>query len=254
MKYLLRDLVTKGQENPGGILTALSKSLEEKQMTIYMNNEDLSQTFSLLGWSGELINPQCPNQLSTLPCQVDSLIINESNVGVNKANSHTSREDSHVIEIKETMAKHTRNIVLNNSAFSNSWPKGGYKAYFRVFMPLNIKSLSIKIDGEDLEEDKYKVVDQSNNKVAGILIETPIKTKKNIEINYVVPIEFSLPHSYVFFNQKQPGTEGVLPQVIINHDPSLSPTLIAPQAQVQGNSIIFDNLDEDHAFVGVSFK
>jgi hypothetical protein len=254
LKYLIRDIMTKGQENPQGLLSSISKSVKEKQMTVYMENTDLSKTFSLLGWSGELIKPQCPNQLSALPCQVDALVINEANIGVNKANYHTSREDSHVIDLKENQAKHTRSIVLNNSAFSNAWPKGGYKAYFRMYLPLNITSLSIKVDGEVIDENSYEIIKGENYNLIGILIETPIKTEKKVEINYVLPIEFSLPYSYVFFNQKQPGTDGLLPEVIIKHDPILSPTLIAPQAEVQGNSIIFSNLGEDHTFVGVSFE
>lgn len=254
LRYLLRDIVIKGQENPSGLLTAFAKSIKEKQMTIFMSNADIAQSLTLLGWSGELINPQCPNQLSALPCQVDSLIINEANVGINKANYHTTREDTHLIEIKETQVKHFREITLSNKAFSNAWPKGLYKAYFRLYLPLNIDSLLIKVDGEKIADDKYEITKQENHQVVGLLIETPIKNEKRIAISYVVPIEFSLPFSYAFFNQKQPGTDGVLPQVIISHDASLSPTLIAPQAEVQGNSIIFDNLDEDHTFIGVSFK
>ncbi|NCN03872.1 MAG: DUF4012 domain-containing protein [Candidatus Pacebacteria bacterium] len=254
LKYLIRDVLNKGQENPVRLLSALAKSIEEKQMTIYMRNSDLAQTFSLLGWSGELIKPQCPNQLSALNCQVDALIINETNIGINKANYHTSRDDSHVIDLNKDQAKHTRIIKLNNSAFSNAWPKGGYKAYFRMYLPKDLVSLSIKIDGETIDEKNYEISTESGLNLVGILVETPIKSEKTIEINYVMPIEIDLPFSYVFFNQKQPGTDGVLPEVIIKHDPTLSPTLIAPQAEVQGKNIIFTNLDEDHAFVGVSFK
>lgn len=254
LRYLLRDLVVKGQDNPKGLLSALTKSLDEKQMTISMTDEDFSKTLSLLGWSGELITPKCPNQLIAVPCQVDSLVINEANIGINKANYHTTREDSHIIELKEKLIKHTRRISLDNTAFINAWPKGVYKSYFRFYIPSKIDSLSIKVDGQTVNEDKYEIIKQKNNQLIKFLIETPIKTEKNIEISYVVPMEFSLPYSYVFFNQKQPGTNGVLPQIIIKYDSILSPTLIAPQAEVQGNSIVFDNLDEDHAFVGVSFK
>jgi hypothetical protein len=254
LRYLIRDVLNKGQENPAGLLSSLAKSIEEKQMTVYMKNSDLAQTFSLLGWSGELIKPQCPNQLSALNCQVDALIINEANIGINKANYHTSRDDTHVIDLKKDQAKHTRTIKLNNTAFSNAWPKGGYKAYFRMYLPKDLVSLSIKIDGVTIEENNYEITTENNLNLVGILVETPIKSEKTIEISYVMPIKIELPFSYVFFNQKQPGTDEVLPEVIIKHDPTLSPTLIAPQAEVQGNSIIFSNLDEDHAFVGVSFE
>ncbi|MDH5533621.1 MAG: DUF4012 domain-containing protein [Candidatus Pacebacteria bacterium] len=254
LKYLLRDMVIKGQDNPAGLLKSLSKSIKEKQMVVAMSDTQVSQPLTLLGWSGQLINPKCPNQLSALPCQVDSLIINEANIGINKANYHTTREDTHLIEIQETQAKHFREITLSNKAFSNAWPKGLYKAYFRLYLPLSIDSISITIDGEKISEDNYKIIKQENHQTIGLLIETPIKSDKKINIEYVVPIEFSLPYSYAFFNQKQPGTANILPQVIISHDSSLSPTLIAPQAEVKGSSIIFDKLGEDHAFIGVSFK
>lgn len=251
---LLRNVITKGRDNSFGLLSALSKSLEEKQMTIYSAESDSARVFSALDWSGELITPECPTQLSALPCHVDSLVINEANIGINKANYHTSREDQHVIEIKENEVLHSRTITLENTAFSNAWPKGGYRAYFRMFLPQNITSLSINVDGVVVNESEYEIIEKKGYKQVGILIETPIKTEKDIRIDYVLPIEFAAPYSYVFFNQKQPGTDGVLPQVVVKHNPDLSPTLIAPQAEVNGDNIIFNSLPEDHTFVGISFE
>lgn len=254
LKYLLRDVITKGRDNSFGLLSALSKSLSEKQMIIYSSDEDIMRTFSALGWSGELITPECPTQLSVLPCHVDSLVINEANIGVNKSNYHTYREDQHVIEIKNNEVLHSRTITLENTAFSNAWPKGRYRAYFRMYLPQNITSLSINIDGIVVDESKYEIIEKNGYNIVGILVETPIKTEKAVRIDYVLPIEFSAPYSYVFFNQKQPGTDGVLPQIVVKHDSALSPTLIAPQAQVDDDTIIFNSLPEDHTFVGISFE
>ncbi len=254
LKYLIRDVVSKGQDSPQKLLNALKVSLQEKQMTLYFDDENLSSAISGLGWSGELVIPQCPTQLSTLPCHVDALVVNESNIGINKANYHTTRQDSHNIEIANNQIKHQRTITLNNEAFSNAWPKGEYRSYFRFYLPEHAQSVSLTVDGQKIAEKDVLIAKQGNNLVLGLLVSTPIKTKKNIELSYSVPLEFSSPYSYVFFSQKQPGTKDVLQNVVLKHSPDLSPTLIAPKADVSGDTINFHDLAEDHAFVGVSFK
>jgi len=254
LKYLIRDVVSKGQDNPQKLLNALKSSLQEKQMTLYFDDDNLSSAISGLGWSGELVIPQCPTQLSTLPCHVDALVVNESNIGINKANYHTTRQDSHNIEIANNQIKHQRTITLNNEAFSNAWPKGEYRSYFRFYLPEHTQSVALTVDGQKIQEKDVLIAKQGNNLVLGLLVSTPIKTKKNIELSYTVPLEFSSPYSYVFFSQKQPGTKDVLQNVVLKHSPDLSPTLIAPKADVSGDTINFHDLAEDHAFVGVSFK
>lgn len=254
LKYLIRDVLSKGQEAPQKLLSALKKSLQEKQMTLYFDDDNLSSAISGLGWSGELVIPQCPTQLSTLPCHVDALVVNESNIGINKANYHTTRQDFHNIEIANNQIKHQRTISLNNEAFSNAWPKGEYRSYFRFYLPEHAQSVALTVDGEKIAEKDVLIAKQGNNLVLGLLVTTPIKTKKNIELNYSVPLEFSSPYSYVFFSQKQPGTEDILQNVVLKHSPELSPTLIAPKAEVSGDTINFHDMAEDHAFVGVSFK
>lgn len=254
LKYLIRDLLAKGQDNPQKLLTALKKSLQEKQMTLYFEQTELNQAVSGLGWTGELVVPQCPTQMSTLPCHVDSLVVNEANIGINKANFHTTREDFHEIEIANSQVKHQRTITLNNEAFSNAWPKGEYRAYFRFFLPEHAQSVSLMVDGQKISEKDVLLAKQGNRLVLGLLTSTPIKTKKTIELSYSLPLEFSKPYSYVFFSQKQPGTTDVLQSVVLRHSPDLSPTLIAPKANVSSNVINFHDLAEDHAFIGVSFK
>lgn len=254
LKYLVRDILVKGQENPQQVLTALKKSVQEKQLTLYFKDETIAQAISNLGWSGEIIVPDCPTQLSTLPCQVDALVVNEANIGVNKANYHTSRQDTHEIELLQDQAKHRRTITLNNEAFSNAWPKGEYRAYFRFYLPSHAQAVSLNLDGQKVKEKEVTIAKQGDHLLLGLVVATPIKTAKTIELNYTIPLEFSRPFSYVFFSQKQPGTQNILQQVVLKHDANLSPTLIAPQAEVTGNAITFNNLVDDHVFIGVSFK
>lgn len=254
LKYLIRDVLSRGQDNPEKLLSALKTSLQEKQMTLYFDNDNLASAFSGLGWTGELVIPQCPTQLSTLPCHVDALVVNESNIGINKANYHTTREDFHNIEIANNQIRHQRTITLNNEAFSNAWPKGEYRSYFRFYLPEHAQSVSLTVDGQKIGEKDVLIAKQGQNLVLGLLVSTPIKTKKNIELSYTLPLEFSNPYSYVFFSQKQPGTKDVLQSVVLKHSPDLSPTLIAPKANVSGDTIDFHDMADDHAFIGVSFK
>lgn len=87
-----------------------------------------------LGWTGSLVEPQCPTRLSVVDCRVDVMAQVEANIGVNKANYYLDREINHKVIIDREKATHSRNITFTNNAKSNSWPKGTYKSYQRFYI------------------------------------------------------------------------------------------------------------------------
>ncbi len=240
------------------VLDALYAQLQQKQLFISLADQGEQSSMSLLGWSGELVQPDCPTRLSSLPCSVDTLAAVDSNVGINKANYHLERSDSHAIELSPTRATHTRSITLTNTSASNAWPQGPYNSYLRLVLPRGAQVQSVLLNGSPAPTSALRDASSSTQSILGISSATPISSTTTIEVVYVVPLvarDQSNPgFSYAFFNQLQPGVGQPLTEVKITHPASMSPTLIAPQARVVSDTIIFDEFEMDHVFLGASFR
>ena len=223
---------------------------------LYFSDPDLQASFINTGWLGQILQPQCPSQLALLPCQVDSLAIIDSNIGINKANAYLKRLDEHTVEISREKIKHERTITLQNTANSNAWPKGPYKSYLRFYLPRDSQNLSLKVNNQVVAPEKLKKSYQDNWLILGLVTETAIQSQTKINLTFTLDLnqDASQPFSYAFFNQKQSGFDNPLSRIIFKYDESLQLSTIAPQAQVSRSSLIFDDTPEDHFFVGASFK
>lgn len=258
LRNLLQKVSTLSPDRIGLFLSSMQTAISEKQLFVHLLDESESTVIAGLGWNGALLSPVCPTQLSAAPCFVDTLAIVDSNIGVNKANFHIKRQDSHSIILSETSARHRHTMVLQNTAQSNAWPKGAYNSYLRVYLPNTATEQIIKVNGENvaLEELSSDIV--GDKSVFGLRTTTPIKSESTITLEYSTPllqeqIE-SETMSYVFFAQKQAGTGQPLTAVSVSYPPSFTPTVIAPQASVDLDSITFTNLGSEHVFVGTTYQ
>ena len=258
LRNLLQKVSTLSPDRVGLFLSSLQTAISEKQLFVQLLDENESTVIAGLGWNGALLSPVCPTQLSAAPCFVDSLAIVDSNVGVNKANFHIKRQDSHAIILSETAARHRHNIVLQNTAQSNAWPKGAYNSYLRIYLPNTTNDHILKVNGENiaLEELSDDIVD--DKRVFGLRTTTPIKSESTITLEYTTPLLSEQidaeTMSYVFFAQKQSGTGQPLSAVSVSYPPSFTPTVIAPQASVDLDSITFTNVGSEHVFVGTTYQ
>jgi hypothetical protein len=258
LRNLLQKVFTLSPDRVGLFLSSLQTAIAEKQLFVHLLDESESTVIAGLGWNGALLSPVCPTQLSSAPCFVDSLAIVDSNIGVNKANFHIKRQDSHSIILSETSAKHRHSMVLQNTAQSNAWPKGAYNSYLRIYLPTSSNEHIVKVNGENvaLEELSDTIVD--DKRVFGLRTTTPIKSETSITLEYSTPLLSeqidSETMSYVFFAQKQAGTEEPLTAVSVSYPPSFTPTVIAPQASVDLDSITFTNVGSEHVFVGTTYQ
>jgi len=237
-----------------GLLTAIRDSFEQKQLLISFQDLSELSAFSGLGWTGSLLSPSCPVQLSDVPCMVDTIAQVEANVGINKANAYLERQLTDTIELSPTQARHQRQMVFTNTATSNAWPKGTYKNYIRLYVPATAQLQRVLIDGTPLPPTQTIVKTDGNRQVFSFLIEVPIQKSITVLAEYTVPLTTTAtPFSYTFFNQQQPGIENTPINVIIKPESGLKPNVIAPQASLKNQAIIFDQLTTPHAFVGVKF-
>lgn len=242
------------QAKAPALLEVIRQNFDAKQMTMSLKNEAELLTLTNLGWSGALLQPACPVQLESSDCLVDTVAQVESNVGVNKANAYIDRDITHGVVISDAQAIHTRTMSFKNTATSNAWPKGTYKNYLRLYVSPEAQIEQVIVNGSPLPLTQVLVRTENNKKVFGFLVEVAPQQTSVVQVSYTVPHQFSDNYTYAVFNQQQPGIATPPLTISIQHPDQVQPTLIAPQAAVEGNTILFNQLTLPHSFVGVVFK
>jgi len=259
-QVLLQTLISKLQslsvEQVNPLLAAMLESANQKELLISMTDSNENASFNLVGWSGALVEPGCPAAFGNSACLVDAIAQVEANVGVNKANNYLERQIDHSIQLLPTQAQHKRVVTYKNKASSNAWPKGSYQALVRFYLPLNAQLDQITINDVIINQENIFKDQTTRRSIYGVLVETPIQQESKLELTYTVPHDHQTPFTYAFFDQKQPGAGDISPRVFLTHAPGLSPTLIAPQAEVQGEVIVFNPSSNNtgHMFVGATFE
>ena len=199
-----------------------------------------------------MVQPNCP-QLNDDTCIVDTVAQIEAHVGVNKANYYVKRSINQVVTLNPQEISHQRSILLENTAQTNAWPKGSYKAYMRFYLPKEAAVPGVTVGNQAVQPESLRVWSENDRVVAGVLVDVPIGQAQQINIVYSEPADLFETFSYAFFNQKQAGTAETPLTVTIINNTGRYPALIAPQAEVNGNTIVFDKINEKHSFVGVRF-
>ncbi|MBI5127526.1 DUF4012 domain-containing protein [Candidatus Roizmanbacteria bacterium] len=161
-------------------LTSLKKSLDEKQVVVYLKDETAQALFDSSFWSGRVIEPKClagPND-----CLIDYLFPYDANVGANKANFFINRSLYFKTNIdSQGKINHLLSIQYQNTSPSEIFPTGVYRNYFQILIPRDstIKQITkegILVEDFDQKDDKFKLV--------GFYFEVPPKKTVEIKISY----------------------------------------------------------------------
>jgi len=236
------------------LLQSTRLAAEGQHLLFSFTDETQQSAFTALGWSGSILHPPCPSQLTATTCVVDPLYQVEANVGVNKANYYLTRAISHQVALSTTQALHTRIVEYNNTAQSNSWPKGPYKAYVRYYLAPNSEFSQLLVNGSPISVQNLVVSREHGRTLVGATITVPVGASVTTQLEYVTPLTTKSGSSaYVFFNQKQPGTNAAPLAVTLSYPPELQPEKIAPQAEVTDTAIIFSDKEEKSRMYGAKF-
>ncbi len=235
-------------------VTSLAEGLDQNQILVYAKDQIVQETIASIKWSGALVKPDCPSQFASESCIVDVIAQVASNVGVNKANYYLEETVDHVVTITPSAAEHTRTLRIENTAQSNSWPKGDYKAYYRFYLSPSAKVSTVEINGQPLPvSQRIERVEQGRSLV-GFLVTVPVKGQSEVVVRYSVPLPEKESFAYAFFDQVQPGTS-ITESFTLVPAAGLRPALIAPQAEVTPRGIVFAaKKQKSHGFYGVEFK
>ncbi len=255
LETVLNKLKTLSKEETKTALMILATSLENKETLFVPSSEKFAPTFETLGWTGSIVQPNCPGEFNqATQCLIDSVYQVEANVGVNKVNPYISRKVNHELSIEAgEKISHLRKVSFTNKAKSKFWPLGTYKLYLRLYFTPEAKMGVIKLNGKPILKDKTVSYLDHNKKVVGTLIEVPPDSTRQLIFNYTTPYQVNQGDSYMFFDQNQPGVKYEANTLIVKHSSTLIPELVAPQADVEGNLILFDQQKNSHNFVGLQF-
>lgn len=228
------------------------RSFEDQQALLYLSDSDLNNIAGQLGWSGSLVQPECPTGFGEA-CLSDNIYQVESNIGVNKVNPYINQSVIHSIEIEENKIKHQRKIKYVNKARSNIWPLGTYKFYLRFYVNPESSLEKIVVNGNAVEEDKVLNYIDHDRKVFGLVSEVLVGQELEIELFYSTPLQVKPGQSYFFFDQLQPGLKKRPLVISLKHPSSLEAVRISPQADVNNNQLVVTS-DVGSGFVIVQFE
>ncbi|OGK28558.1 hypothetical protein A3C28_05845 [Candidatus Roizmanbacteria bacterium RIFCSPHIGHO2_02_FULL_39_9] len=176
-QYLLLNL---DNVNTQTLAIELKKSLDEKQIVIFFDNEKLQDRVNRLYWSGKVIQASCP--ANEPMCISDYLFSVDANLGVNKANFFVSRSYNLDIELDdEGNIRNILSIQFKNDSQENVFPGGTYKNYYQLFLPPEVTLETMTKDGTLIENYDNKV---NIYQEIGILLEVKPKTLTNLKIVY----------------------------------------------------------------------
>jgi hypothetical protein len=191
-----------------------------------------------LGWSGSIVEPNCPDQFAKNDCFIDSLYQVEANVGINKVNPFIQRKIVDHIDLAKTEINHRRTVTYRNQAKIDSWPQGQYRAYVKFYLSKASLQPELFINGIKVSPDQVVNYIEQGRVVVGALILVPRNQTLTLELKYRQPIVTKLPFSYFFFNQKQSGTEETR-EVFLSYQPGLKVRQITPQAELSNQLLNF---------------
>lgn len=234
------------------IILASFQSLLQRDILVYLPDEQASKILAKLGWDGAIRNGQC-NQ-GERKCLFDYLLVNEANVGINKANYFLNRS----LEVKTQMSESGQiekklTIFYENKSPSEIFPGGRYKSYLRIYVPEGSTLQECKIDDARLETCKVDQTVEHQKQVFGFLVEVSVGEKIKVALSWQLPGSLT-EGKYIFLVQKQPGTKEDGLALSVFYPPTLK-AFPKTAGGLTGEQVLFYNtkLDSDLIFE-VDFK
>jgi hypothetical protein len=203
-RELMNELINMPTNKYVDIGKAISTSLDEKHIQVFLHNKGAQRALADLGWDGGVYQPTCSGN-----CYADWLGIVDANVGVNKANYFINRSSTLNVTMSEGEISKELTILIENDASSALGNEAIYKSYLRVLAPQKAYFSDIKI--LDLTEEEFVAPETTEvraRKEAGVFIEVKPGHSKKITFSWKekVDLSFETPGEYRLYWRKQAGT------------------------------------------------
>lgn len=185
-----------------GLILAIYKSLQEKHIQIYFNNLITNNGILNSKWGGEVKKHECG-----LKCISDTLMVVDSNLGVNKGNYHLDREFRLNTEVVGNKLKRDLTVILKNKLLPSITPNEWYKTYLRILIPEEsiVNPISIVSDNLDALREPEEFSDNGLKEV-GVWVEVKPDSTSEIKFSWHTDLNISHYDSYNLHWYKQAGT------------------------------------------------
>lgn len=242
------------KQNWPGIVSALGQSLEEKHISIYLDDPTLFSYLVSENWANSL--PQVAEQSDPLSNKLsDIMIAVEANLGANKTNYYLDRSyNLETVLGKEGEVRHRLRITYVNKSPSDVWPGGIYKNRFRIYLPFGAKLLRALWGEANLTKDVAPFVDYGRSGYS-LLLELQPKEQKSLVLDYEIA------QMLKFVSSRATYRLDIIKQAGTLTDPfewrlvyPLNYQLISPEGENQSQEVnISTDLSRDRSFE-VEFK
>ena len=202
---LIKSLLSINNDQILPLILTLNKAFKEKEIQLYFSNNDLQQTATEFGWTGDI-----------LETDDNYLMVVDSNIAGGKTNAYIESEINHyaylqddgsIINTVSITRKHTGNLIDEHDA-NYVFARANNVSYLKVYVPQGAELLEVtgqvppeKKLFKDVYENFYE--DEYLRKIEGQVITEPL-TGTDIYVN-----EFN---KTAFGNwlQVEPGAESTL--------------------------------------------
>jgi hypothetical protein len=180
-------LMAKAKRHPLLSRDVLVQGLREKDLAIWLKNENLEKDLIEKGWANAMI----PAEKS------DFLAVNLANYGAKKADRYLQTDVRYYANLSGGIPEITTEITIRFPGRLNSF-SDNYKGYLRVYLPKESDVTNSPVDSEIVVEDPFRVV--------GSKIILPAGNKITLTYIYTLP-RTALPNDQFKLRLiKQPGT------------------------------------------------
>ncbi len=244
---LFNKLFFMSNQNWPGIVTSLGSSLDQKHMSIYLDDPKLFSYVISQNWGG--LMPRASN--TAVDTQNDFLAPVEANLGANKANYYLDRSYSLDTVIgKEGDINHRLRIAYTNRSPSTTFPAGIYKNRMRVYLPAGSKLNRVLWGENDITRYASGFVDYGRSGYS-FLIELAPKQQKTLVLDYQTPVKLEFKDKIAEYRLdvvKQAGT--IKDPFLWNVTYPINVRLTSDQAQTIGpqEQTIQTDLSTDRTF------
>ncbi|MBI4035656.1 DUF4012 domain-containing protein [Candidatus Daviesbacteria bacterium] len=185
------------------IVSSLGKSLEEKHISVYLNDpKDFSFILSQ-NWAQAMPRQSAQNEDN------DFLSLVEANLGANKVNYYLERAyNLETVVGKYGEVKHRLRVNYTNRSPSDTFPGGKYKNRMRVYLPFGSALTRVLWGETDITKEATSFVDYGRSGYS-LLLELAPKEQKTLVLDYTVPIKLDFKDSRANYRLdvvKQAGT------------------------------------------------
>ena len=201
MNSILSSALGQSNEKIPALFEAVIKSLSEKNVLFYLNDEKAQKAVEEFGIGGVIRG-----------YDGDYLHINDANLGGRKSNLYVTQEVVQEVEIDNSgNVVNTLTITYKNPEKHDGWLNSILPNWVRIYVPQGSELISI--DGLEKKEEPYEELGKTV--FAGFFELRPLGVSR-VVVKYKLP--FKVQDRYSILIQKQPGKDNILHSFKVGND------------------------------------